>query len=296
MRRDLLAGVGPTVMTKKWYVDGTQADVGAVTYVAINGAGTVIASGTALKTGVTTTTIYTFNLPIVADPTVLRIRWTRSDTAAYLDDILEVFGSLLFTEAEARAKQTTGQIAPLVDEAKYSDDVIATWRLKIQEAFEQRTGRSWVRRYCRLESTGRGLWGLDLYSGYNRTAWGAEVGGAGRHWDIRRILSATVDGVAVTVGDLRVMGSSVHHTLGTWGQGSWLDPLNVTVEYEYGVDPTWEAHENGLRALLALAPPQSQSDWATSVSDEGGSRSFELAWPPKVSEWLELADMRIPLA
>lgn len=291
-----MAGVGPTTLTKKWFVDGTQSDVGVVTYAVINGNGTAVVSGTATKTGVLTATIYTFSLPIVADPTLLRIRWTRSDTGAYLDDILEVFGSLLFTEAEARTKQTTGQIAPLADETKYPDDVIATWRLKIQEAFEQRTGRSWVRRYCRLEAAGRGLWGLDLYDGYNRTSWGAEVGGAGRHWDVRRILSATVDGVAVPVGDLRILGTAVHHTLGTWGLGSWLDPLNVVVEYEYGVDPTWEAHENGLRALLALAPPQSQSDWTTSVADEAGSRSFELVWPPKVSDWLRLADMRIPLA
>jgi hypothetical protein len=296
MRRDLQAGVGPTTLTKRWYVDGTQSDVGVVTYAVTNGAGTVIASGTATKSGAAATTIYTFSLPTVADPTVLRIRWTRSDTGAYLDDLLEVFGSLLFTEAEARAKQTTGQIAPLADETKYPDDLIATWRLKIQEAFEERTGRSWVRRYCRLETSGRGLWELGFHDGYNRTSWGAEVGGAGRQWDIRRILSATVGGVAVTVGDLRILGSTLHHTVGTWGLGSLADPLNVVVEYEYGIDPTWEAHENGLRAILAFAPPQSQSDWATSVSDESGSRNFELAWPPKVWDWLKSADVRIPIA
>lgn len=296
MRRDLMAGVGPTTLTKQWQPDGTSADVGVVTYAVINGAGTAVVSGTATKSGVGAATVYTFSLPIVADPTVLRIRWTRSDTGAYLDDILEVFGSLLFTEAEARAKQTTGQLAPLADEAKYSDDVIATWRLKIQEAFEQRTGRSWVRRYCRLEAAGRSMWELGLHEGYHRTSWGAEVGGPGRHTDIRRILSATVDGVAVTVTDLRILGSTLHHTLGSWGIGSSSNPLNVTVEYEYGIDPTWEAHENGLRAILALAPPQSQSDWVTSISDDGGSRSFELAWPPKVWDWLKAADMRVFIA
>lgn len=296
MRRDLMAGVGPTTLTKKWYVDGTQADVGTVTYTVINGAGTAVASGTATKTGSGTSTEYSFSLPIVADPTILRIRWTRSDTTAYLEDEVEVFGSVLFTEAEARAKQTVGQQAPLASSTAYPDDVIATWRLKIQEAFEQRTGRSWVRRYCRLEFSGHGGYQLALHDGYNRTFWGADAGGAGRHRDIRRILSASVGGVAVTVANIKTLGWLLHRTDAAWATATTTDPLNVVVEYEYGIDPTWEAHENGLRTILALAPPQSQSDWVTSVSDDGGSRSFELAWPPKVWDWLKSADMRVPIA
>lgn len=296
MRRDLIAGIGPTTQTKKWYLNGTQADVGDVTYAVVDGAGTIVTSGTATKTGTGTGTVYTFNLAVIANPTVLRVRWTRTDSGAYLDDWLEVFGSQLFTEAEARAKQTVGQAAPLADETKYPDDMIATWRLKIGEGFEQRTGRSWVRRYCRVELAGRGGYRLSLHDGEARTALGAEVGGAGRRWDIRRIISATVDGVAVSAGNITIGGSVLHRTDGTWGMATSSDPLNVVVEYEYGIDPTWEAHENALRAILALAPPQSQSDWVTTISDDGGSRSFELAWPPKVWDWLKTADMRLPIA
>lgn len=295
-----MAGAGPTTLTKKWYVDGTQSDVGTVTYAVTNGAGTVIASGTATKNGTGVTTNYTFSLPIVADPTVLRVRWTRSDSGAYLDDLLEVFGSVLFTEAEARAKQISGLQTPLSSETSYSDDTIATWRLKIQEAFEQRTGRSWVRRYCRLELSGNGGYQLGLHDGYARTSLGLEAAGPGRYRDIRRILTATVGGTAVTVGNIKILGSQLHRTDSTWAVATTTDPLNVVVEYEYGIDPTWEAHENGLRMILANAIPNDISTFAVSLSNEDGSQSFQrdggFAWPTKVWEWLKVADMRVAIA
>lgn len=296
MRRDILAGSGPTTLTKIWYVNGDQVDAGVVTYAVINGAGTSVASGTATKTGTGATTSYSFSLAIVTDPTVLRVRWTRSDTGAYSDDWLEVAGSVLFTEGEARAKQTTGQAAPLASATAYPDDAIATWRLKISEAFEQRTGRSWVRRYCRLETAGTGRRGLNLRDGYPRISLGDECGGPGRIRDIRRVLSVTADGTAIATSNVTIIGQELWRTDAAWPTSSASDPLNVVVEYEYGVDPTWEAHENGLRSILAFAPPQSSSDWMTSISDEGGSRSFELAWPPKVWDWLKTADARVRIA
>lgn len=296
MRRDILAGVGPTTLTKRWFVDGAQSDVGTVTFAVLDGAGVTVVAGTATKTGAGATTVYTIVLPVVADPTVLRIRWTRSDTAAFLDDWLEVAGSILFTEVEARTKQTAGQQAPLASEAAYPDDVIATWRLKVGEAFEGRTGRSWVRRYCRIEAAGDGTHRLLPAAGEPRISLGNECGGPGRLRDIRRVLSVTVDGTPVSPGNIRIVGSGFQRVDGVWPVSSPSDPLNVAVEYEYGIDPTWEAHENGLRAVVALAPPQSTSAWAVTLSDDAGSRTFELAWPPKVWEWLKSADRRIAIA
>ena len=63
-RIDVLVGTGPTTITKVWDVDGTPADVGAVTYRIVDANGTeVVATTAATKAGAGTDTTYSFQLP-----------------------------------------------------------------------------------------------------------------------------------------------------------------------------------------------------------------------------------------
>ena len=109
-RIDVTCLSGPVTLTKQWAVDGTPTDVGDVTYTVVDGAGAELDAGTATKSGSGTSTTYTVQVANAAlqDPGWLTVAWART-TGAALTDVVEVCGSQLFTEAEARATQVVSE-------------------------------------------------------------------------------------------------------------------------------------------------------------------------------------------
>lgn len=299
-RVDLLEDVGPVTLTKQWYADGTVIDAGTVTIGIVDANGdTVVAAGTATtKSGSGATTTYTYALAAQAEPNRLRVTWTRSDTSVPLVDWIEVFGSQLFTEAEARAYQISGFQAPLSNTTNYTDAAIANARLKIQDQFEKKTARSWVRRYCRVKLRGSGGAFLYLRDGRPVDSTGRKLAGDGYTKDIVRVISATVNGAALDTANVIVDYSSLILASGYWSSPATNDPFNVIVEYEYGIDPPdSEAHDAALEMAVSLLVPSDVSVYADSFTNPTGTTSFvrDGAWvyPNRVHEWLKRADMRV---
>ena len=160
--------------------------------------------------------------------------------------------------------------------------------------FESRTERSWIRRYARMELPGNSGRVLDLTEGTTRTSDGTVLDRPGRLNDISAIIAATVSGTAQTVGNLIVEGHRIYHTATSWLRGSTSNPLNISIEYEYGVQGDWEAHQRGLQLLLANATPSTEPDRATSFSNPDGT--FRLAtFPVDVENFFERKSGRIPV-
>lgn len=293
----LLASAGPYTLTHTWYVDGTATNVGTVTVGITDANGdTVVASGTATTNNADGT--YTYQLANQTQVNVLYVTWTRADTGASLSSTLEVVGNRLFTEAEARAFTITGLQAPLASESDYLDSTLAAWHDRIAGQFEAKTHHSFIRRYCRIELAGNGMFRLPLYDGQPRTSVGDESGGNGR-WRPRKLLSVTVGGVPVDVADVKVDHAELVRTDGTWDWATTTDPFNVIVEYEYGDNPVLEeASLAGLRMLLANAIATDIPQGVVSWSNEDGSFQRDAsgwAYPVKVHEFLSRYSRKVPI-
>lgn len=287
----ILAGSGPTTLTKSWLVNGVATDVGDVTVGVTDANGdVVVAAGTATTNNEDGT--YSYDLPVQADPAYLTVTWTDVDADDDQVEKVEIVGSELFTIAQARAYKIVGNQTPLSSTANYPNSTIAAWREQIAAMFEQRTGRSFVKRYCRVELDGNGGKVIYLADGYAVTEQGDRPGGVGRFIDVRRILSVTVNGTALSASDYRLMNNgAVRRLNGSWTPSS--TPGNVVIEFEYGL-PNFEAEENALRMLAANAVPTDVSSRATSFSNEDGT--FRLTtFPVQVEEFLRSNDGRMPV-
>lgn len=296
MRIDALVGQAFT-LTKTFAPDGTVADVGSVTAAAVDGNGDTVTLGLVTKTGSGTSTVYTVTVPSQTAPTVITITWTADTPAITAVDHVEVTRNGLFTEAQARAWKGSGQQTPFADSTAWTDAALSEWRVRIGDQFEKITGRSWVRRYCRAEFAGSGTRHLHLADGYAQTAGGVQLRHEGRCYDVApTLLSVTEDGVAVSVSDVKVIGSKLYRLDDAWTPPDEDDPLNVVVEWEYGVWPTdTEANQHALAMLAANASPGNLSAYAVSYSNEDGNQTFTQdgwAYPPKVWSWIKREDSR----
>lgn len=300
-RVDLLVNTGPTQFEQQWAVNGTVADVGEVTYLVQNANGVTVASGTATKSGAGPTTLYSFALPIQTELTRLKITWTRTDTGAKLAHYVEVFGSQLFTEQDARESTITGFQTPFADVTKYSDSVLAAWRLQIQDQFESKTYRSWVQRYARVRVAPTNMYSVRLFDVALAADWeGKPLAGAGRMNDINRIISATQGGVTIPTTDLLVQGDVLYYPIGSFVSPSYGDPYPLVVEYEYGITPPDpEARAYALAMLHSRAIPSDISQHVESWSTDAGSYSTGpqgWSYPTHVWEWLERVKYRALIA
>jgi hypothetical protein len=280
----ILVNTGPTTITKTWYVDGTPTDVGDVTIGVTDANGTeVVAAGAATTNNADGT--YDYALPIQTDLTILKVEWTDDSSGEVLTDTVEVVGSYLFSIAEARAYNIVGGQTPLSSTSSYPTSKLVEWRDQIAQMFEQRTFRSFTKRYARIELAGDGSTVLYLGDGFATTDWGDRAGGVGRFLDIRRIISVTVNGTAVSLSNVKLVNNGMLRRInGSWTSATSTDPLNIVIEYEYGME-NYEARENGLRLLAANAIPSDVSSRATSFSDEDGT--FRLTTlPVQVEEFL----------
>lgn len=302
MRVEILQETGPTTLTKQWFEDGEVVEPSTVEFDLIGSDGVSVDSGTATKSGAGGTTAFAVTVS-VADATDVEeytLEWIRQDTNAKLTDDVGIVGSVLFTEAEARAFNVVGGINPLSDETAYPDASIAEARYRIGELLERRIGASLVRRFARVRVKGTGRTELALFSAL------PTHGGPGFNRRPLAILSATVNGIALDAAELGfVEVDGIRNLLTRFDGNSWSratgsqPPRNIVVGYEYGYAfPPWESNRVGLLLLLRSLIPSDVSSRATSFSNEDGT--FRLATPslmhptgiPEVDEFVGAYDER----
>jgi hypothetical protein len=112
--------------------------------------------------------------------------------------------------------------------------------------------------------------------------------------DVSRLLSVTVGGSVVSVSDVTLLGGILWRDGAIWTQPTVSNPLNVVVEYVYGLPAASEGSDR--MALLMLVDQLAQSkvdDRTTSFSDELGTMQFitpgrgrTLTNVPELNQWL----------
>ena len=272
-----------------WYGQGGTADtdVDNVSVVVTDAAGDTVSTGSAVGTD----GVQVYTLPAQSAPGVFYLTWTDDDGNETRQSVVEVVGNFLFDEYDARNRAIKG-VNPLSDGSAYPDDLINAGRTQVSDMFELRTGRSFVRRYCRAEFAGTGgryLWAAD---GIARSSGKRTLAGIGRVRDLITVTACTVNGVAQTASDIVTDPWGFHHTNGYFTRAMSSSPFNVVVEYEYGQDPTpYEAQEEGLKMLFSNVVPSDVASRATSMSNEDGT--FRLTtFPRTVEEFLRANDVR----
>ena len=281
-----LVDTGPTTVTWTWYVNGDKTDVGSVTVTITDGNGTAVA--TAASTTNNADGTYTYSLAVQTNTTILKFEWT--DGTSTQIDTMTVVGGWLYTENAARAFDDSA----LTSASKYPDKDIAAIRQQVTADLATWTHRAWVPRYCRVELPGNGRYGLPLADAYLRLSDGTPLRASGFLADIRNIISVTVGGVTVTTSNVKIIAGELLRTDATWTQPTTADPLNVVIEYEYGVDPMTDGSDRiGLLLTRDRLIASNISDRASSFSDEVGSYQFvtpgvgrAVSNIPEVNRWV----------
>jgi hypothetical protein len=291
---EILVGTGPVLLTKQWEEDGTVVDAGAVTVgiVDANSVEVVAPLTATTKSGSGATTNYTYSLAKQTTVKLLTVTWTRTETGAILVDRLEVIGGVLFTESELRAFDN----AALADTTLYTDAKIAAMRQVVTSWLEDRTGRSWVPRYTRGEFMGTGDRELWLRDAQLRASSGEWLNRPGAQLDPRQVISSTIDGVSAT--DITLMGSSLWRNDGVWTSPPVTNPLNVVVEWEYGMPYPVGDVGRVAKLLAELWLQSSDADWlgrAGLLATEFGTVRLD-ALPRDVVGFLNKHNYRVPIA
>ena len=270
-------------------VDVGSESAGAATVDVTRANGTSIASGAVAVDNADGTYSYTLSSTVNDQLDRIRLDWHFGTQT--LTTFEEIVGNHLFTVEQARNRESSGQQTPLSDTDDYPDSQILRKRTELTEAFEENTGRSWIRRYCRVETSGSGTRVLRLNGGIPRDSVGNRIGGAGKFRDGARVISATIGGTSVTTTDLEISGGYVYHKAGTWTRGTVTDPLNVVVEYAYGLDPVpYEATDHALRELVANLVRGDLSRYVQTSTTSEQTISYPqggFTWTPQTKEWFK---------
>jgi len=303
----LLAGAGPYLLTKTWYVDGTPTDVGAVTIGIVDGNGDTIVAALTATTNVGAG-VYTYSLADQPSADQLKITWTRTDTTADLLDRVELVGAWLFTETQARTfaakADATSALIPLASSTEYLDATIVDERSRICDDLEYWTGRSWIPRYARLELSGNGGSILSLDNGLCRTSDGYQLNRSARSNDIAYLLTVTNSGTSVAVADVKIdtQRNWLIRTSGTWTTATVSNPFNVVVEYVYGLPyPVDGVDRIALKLLVDRLVPSAWPDRMISADTEFGTTRFvqpggplnNVSRIPEVNAWVEAHNHKI---
>lgn len=291
-------------LTLTAYTDGTATDQGTFTVGIVDANGdTVVSSGTAVTDNSDGT--YEYTLAAQTEPNVLTVTWTESGGTVYATTV-EVVGSHLFTEADARAFDAKSNgTAPLSSASEYTDAKLDAERNRVTDLLEAWTERSYIRRYCRSEFAGDGSRMLLARDGDPRTSTGEPLHRPGRHTDIVTILSATVNGTAVTASNVKVdpTNGAFYRTDGSWSTATSTNPRNIVIEYTYGLGyPVDGADQVAMMLLVDRLVPSAISDRAVSFTDELGTVRFEtpgrfgnVSTIPEINAWVKAHSMKIPL-
>jgi hypothetical protein len=287
----LLKNQGVATLTHTRYVDGTPTNIGSITIGAVDLAGnTVVASGTATTNNADGT--YSYTLASQSAVKVLQVTWTPSN-ASYgpVTNEVEVVGTKLFTEAQARAYDNAAMASTTV----YTDADIEAEHTRIADLLETWTGRSWIRRYRLLQfepSATNRLFLADAMISEGGS------GGEGARFDVRAVLSATVDGTSVSPSDIRIdpVRGILFRTNGlSWGNYySTFTDYPIEVEVEYGAPRLFDGVDRMALQLLRMRLVPDPTDFAgrtTSLTTELGFYRIDTL-PIEVREWVKTHDYR----
>ncbi len=304
MRSEITKNTGPISLTKQWFENGTVVEPDFVTFDLIDADGVSKRSGTATKAGSTTTTTFTVVITVVeaAEVEEYSLEWTRNDTGSKLVDDVGIVGSVLFTEAAARAFNIVGGQNPLDESASpaYSDREIREGRYRVTEILEKRTGVAQTKRFARVHLAGTGRDSIAL-AGADQTH-----GGPSFRRRPLTLIRGSVNGTALSSGELALIEvDSASHKFTRYDGSSWArpsgsqPPRNVTLGYEYGSPSiSWEAERAGLMLLIKSIVPSDVSGRMTSFSNSDGT--FRLSVPslrfptgiPEIDEFINAYDER----
>ena len=157
----ILQDAGPYTLALNWLVAGDATNVGTVTIGITDAAGTAVVAPSTSTSYSSSTATYSYTLADRADPALLNVTWTRSDTGADLQQTIEVVGSELFNERDARSFDNS----KLTSASVYTEAAIAAERIRIGEMFERWTGlglsvtTAWN---CRVLVTTSSSWGTGI--------------------------------------------------------------------------------------------------------------------------------------
>jgi hypothetical protein len=202
-------------LSKTFYSDGIAVTPGSLPTVAIvRSDATTVATSSVSGTGVGpyTVTVTAANNTLLD---TLTVTWTATiggQSNTYVD-IVEVAGDVLFGVAQALAAMPTATVAAIADARTYAETEI-----------ESELGYALVPRFTLEKATGRWCQALRVRNPYVRT-----------------IRSATVNGVALSTGQLTDLSFDANGFIVgyPWGAiaGAWGTTLNnVTIGYEHGLD------------------------------------------------------------
>ncbi len=269
-------------------IDFGDASVGDVTLTITRADGTAVVTDDATTNNNDGT--YSYQLAKANNTQLdrLKLDWEIVPTTEVVTLYEEIVGNLLFAIEQAQNKTLSGQQTPLASKSAVD---IAAARQEITEWFEQKTARSWIRRYCRTELSGSGTRVIDLRDGRNRDTSGNPVGGQGRARDIAEIISVAIGGTSQTVSEFQIDGSKLIHTGGSFSRGTIIDPFNVVVEYAYGHNPVpLEATDNGIRMAMKLLVPSDVPAFASSFTGGDSTATYPtggFVLPSQVHQWLK---------
>jgi hypothetical protein len=199
-----------------FYSDETSVDAdGAVTVTVVADDGTTIASNAATTKGALNSGIYSYTLPAQSDLNRLTLTWTGlfSTVSQSLVTRAEVVGGRIFTYGEARAADTV-----LANTTKYPTAMLERVRTEVEDEFESIAHRAFIPRYGETRLLGNGTDTIRL-----------------NHADIRSVRSASIDGTALTAGELADLYVEDHGILVRLDGGKWTADKPVVVRYEYGL-------------------------------------------------------------
>lgn len=232
---------------------------GPPTVAVVNGAGTSIASGTSQQVG-SDTTLFKFTLTPVnlANLDVYTATWTATIggvTDTYTT-YFEAVGGFLFTIEELRA------FDPQITATNFTDARVRDARAQASQRIETLCGVSFRLRGNRFTVNGSG--DRDLYL---------------EHFQPQTFISGTIDGIALTAGEitditLYASGLATRKTLGSWTSGD----RNVVVYYTHGYTQAPLAIRRAAMLLArAILVPFNVPDRATALSTDEGT--FTLSTP-----------------
>lgn len=216
----ILRASGASVSMQFYDANADPADPGTVTADVTDSAGVAVAGLTGAATTGTTTAPRVLAIP--ASLTTLDhyfVRWNMAG-GQYRESDFELVGAFLFAIKELQTFEPL-----LADETAYPLDLVRDVRQAVEDTFEseQVTGRAFRPRGRRVILDGNDSQRIRV----------PDV-------DIRSIVSASIDGVALTapeIADIRFsprIGRLTRWSLGSWTWGS----DNVSILYEYGMRQT----------------------------------------------------------
>lgn len=263
----VLQGVAATIEWRNVDQDGTATEPGTVTVGVTRADGTVLlAAGTATTTvsGETGLRRRALTAAQTADLDQLTATWTDAGDASTHTTTIDIVGGHLFTITEAR--ESDPEIADNFETAE-----IIEARADVTEEVEWICDRAFTPRFARATVDGRG----------DRELW-LPSGDGGRSNDLRTIEAVSIDGTALTAGELAELTLADDKIVYAAEGDSWdFGARNIVVSWTYGLDRPYRHLKRALLHRLRHRLHENRSgipSRATNFSSvEGGTFALDTA-------------------